>query len=337
MTLWTSRHPLRSPRVGVVVAAYDAERWLEAALGSVAAQSFEDWVCVVVDDGSSDGTYSVAKAAAANDERFRAIQRPNGGPSAARNDGVDRLPPVEYIAFLDSDDLWTSDALERLIPALDGRDDAVGVAGLAELIDEHGQPQQLGVHSARLLNRRKVSGLRTSPMAPDEDITLSTLVVGGTIWPPAIALLRRPAFIRAGGFARDLRLQEDWELFVRMSLIGPIASLPQQVAWYRTHGANLTADRIRNLMAQDEVRRRCATSISMTRPQRCLVERGRRLALAGTLHAQLYAMYRHARLRHLRSVGRGFIGAALVLREMVSFRAPLARRDSLATEAGLST
>lgn len=298
------------PTVGVVVAAYQAERWLPATLESVVGQSFTDWSCVVVDDGSSDSTAEIVRRFRGRDERFHLVSQGNGGPSSARNRGMNELGrECHYIAFLDSDDCWLRESLHQLTTALETRPDAVGVAGLAELMDAHGDAVRPGEHSARLLARRRIDGWRTRAMSPDEDITLLSMAVTGSVWPPATALLRRCAVEQAGGFRADLRLQEDWDLYLRLTRQGPIVSLPRQVAWYRVHDSNLTGQTFDNLQAQQRVRRLAYESPTSARVQRRLVVRGWRLDTLGALHAQAYGLYRAMKGRRLRPLVPGLLGA----------------------------
>jgi glycosyltransferase involved in cell wall biosynthesis len=93
--------PLRSPSISVVIPAYNAERFIAEAIQSVLAQTYEVTEIIVVDDGSSDHTCE----AAAGFARTRIIKQSNGGPGAARNTGVNAASG-DWIAFLDSDDLW---------------------------------------------------------------------------------------------------------------------------------------------------------------------------------------------------------------------------------------
>ncbi|GAA2740010.1 glycosyltransferase family 2 protein [Kitasatospora cinereorecta] len=110
-----------APRLSVVVPIYNVERYLEECLDSIAAQTFDDFECVMVDDGSTDDGPVIAKAYAARDPRFRLVQQDNQGLGAARNTGVRHLTPgTEYLAFVDSDDTLPAGAYELMIRTLDG-------------------------------------------------------------------------------------------------------------------------------------------------------------------------------------------------------------------------
>jgi glycosyltransferase involved in cell wall biosynthesis len=99
-----------SPRFSVVIPVYNRARSVLPTLESVRNQTFEDFECIVVDDGSADGEELRAVVEGLGDARFRYVRRENGGESAARNTGVDHATG-EFVAFLDSDDRWVPDKL----------------------------------------------------------------------------------------------------------------------------------------------------------------------------------------------------------------------------------
>ena len=97
-------------KISVVVPVYNAERYVGRTLDSVQAQTFGDWECVCVDDGSTDGSGAILDEYAAKDSRFRVIHQKNGGEGAARNAGMDAASG-DLIAFLDADDRMHPEAL----------------------------------------------------------------------------------------------------------------------------------------------------------------------------------------------------------------------------------
>ena len=105
------------PLISVVIPAYNAEQFLDETLESVLSQTYENWECIIVNDGSTDNTESVAKKWCEKDSRFRLTNKENGGLSSARNWGI-KESKAEYIAFLDADDILTSDSLEVRINVL---------------------------------------------------------------------------------------------------------------------------------------------------------------------------------------------------------------------------
>jgi glycosyltransferase involved in cell wall biosynthesis len=92
------------PVITVIIPCYNQAHYLPAAAESVIAQTFTNWECIIVNDGSQDDTEQVALALAEKDQRFKYIKKTNAGLSSARNTGLD-VAKGEYIQFLDSDDL----------------------------------------------------------------------------------------------------------------------------------------------------------------------------------------------------------------------------------------
>ena len=98
-------------RISIIMPVYNVSPWIEDTLRSVIAQTFTDWECMIVDDGSTDDT--AAKVRCFHDKRIRLISQRHAGVSAARNTGLN-FSKGELITFLDGDDIWHPCALERL-------------------------------------------------------------------------------------------------------------------------------------------------------------------------------------------------------------------------------
>ena len=105
------------PLISVIIPVYKVEAYLTACVESVLAQTYQNFEIILVDDGSPDNCPQMCDEFAVRDSRIRVIHKPNGGLSSARNAGIDRAKG-EYLAFLDSDDLWTPLFLERLYRAI---------------------------------------------------------------------------------------------------------------------------------------------------------------------------------------------------------------------------
>lgn len=101
-----------SPKVSVILPAYNSEKFLADAVQSVLNQSFQEWELIVIDDGSEDTTAEVAQSF--RDTRIRFLQQRNSGVSSARNSGLDAAKG-EYVTFLDADDVLPEFALENLV------------------------------------------------------------------------------------------------------------------------------------------------------------------------------------------------------------------------------
>lgn len=125
------------PLFSLIVPAYNAERYMRDCVASVSAQTLSDWEMVVVDDGSTDGTASIAAELAAADPRVRLLQKPNGGVSSARNAGLDAAQG-RYVVFLDSDDEMPTGALVAYAAVIERSAPDV-VQGVASRVDAQGR------------------------------------------------------------------------------------------------------------------------------------------------------------------------------------------------------
>lgn len=100
-------------KVSIITPAYNASDYLSETVASVQAQTLADWEMIIVDDCSKDDTYQVAYSLAKEDNRIKVLQHEkNGGVAVARNTALDAATG-DYIAFIDSDDLWMPDKLEK--------------------------------------------------------------------------------------------------------------------------------------------------------------------------------------------------------------------------------
>ena len=102
------------PIVSIIVPVYNVEKYINRCIDSILAQTFNDWECILVDDGSPDKSGDICDEYAARDSRIRVIHKQNGGVSSARNAGLD-VAHGEYIYFIDSDDYVELEALELLL------------------------------------------------------------------------------------------------------------------------------------------------------------------------------------------------------------------------------
>lgn len=107
-----------NPLVSVIMPAYNAERYIAASIASVMAQTMQAWELIVIDDGSNDGTMQIVQNMAKEDPRIRLCpNESNMGTARSRNRGMD-LSRGQYIAFLDSDDIWHPQKLEKQLSCM---------------------------------------------------------------------------------------------------------------------------------------------------------------------------------------------------------------------------
>jgi glycosyltransferase involved in cell wall biosynthesis len=210
-----------APKVTVVIAAYNAERFIRQTLDSVFAQTLREVELIVVDDGSTDGTAAVLRAI--DDRRLSVLRQANSGVSAARNAGL-ALARAPYIFFLDADDVLVPDALQRMVAALDNNPDRVACFAHHIRITEDGAE----------LTRRADLPLK---MFPAQD-TLRNLVTKNFIVCGAICI-RTKAARQVRGFNAELKWGEDWEFWCRLAVLADFVAMPNDIVlMYRQHGGS---------------------------------------------------------------------------------------------------
>lgn len=111
------------PKVSVIVPAYNVEKYLRKSMNCILNQTFSDFEVILIDDGSNDSTPAICDELSRSDSRVKCFHKSNGGVSAARNYGLDRITG-KYMTFIDSDDMVTEDYLETLLQLLENSSNA---------------------------------------------------------------------------------------------------------------------------------------------------------------------------------------------------------------------
>lgn len=202
-------------RFSVIIPLYNKAPYVRRALDSVMKQSFRDFEMIVVDDGSSDESFDVAQDALEGSEVcYQLIHQDNAGVSTARNNGV-ASSHGDYICFLDADDWWVSNFLERMDKLITDYPDA-GIYGTNYYYVKNGR-QRVCVTTAETgyINYCKVYA---------EKLQMP-------LWTGATCVNRR-IFDETGGFRTHLKLGEDFDLWIRVALRHKVAFLNEPLAYY---------------------------------------------------------------------------------------------------------
>lgn len=117
--------------ISIIVPCYNQGRYLDEAMNSLLAQSFKNWECIIINDGSTDTTEEVAQQWCSKDNRIKYISQKNAGVSAARNAAI-RAAAGEYILPLDADDKITNDYIEQALEVFEKNADVTLVYAEAE-------------------------------------------------------------------------------------------------------------------------------------------------------------------------------------------------------------
>lgn len=204
------------PTVSVAIITYNKVDTIGAAIESVLRQTYQDFEILVVDDGSTDGT---ADRVRAYGERVRLFEKTNGGTGSARNLGTAEARG-RYVAFLDGDDLWLPQKLERQMAAFAREPDLLAVQCSAYCVDNALHVLEIRTCDPRLDSLPNVLLFRNLPAFA------STVVI------------RRDALLTLGGFSTDLVILSDWDMACRLARRGTLRSVPDPLVLYRHYPSN---------------------------------------------------------------------------------------------------
>lgn len=221
---------MAAPTFSIVIAAYDAEATVAAAVRSALAQTRSDLEVVVVDDGSVDDT--VARVQAVGDDRVRLVRQENRGPGAARNAGI-AVARGEYVSLLDSDDLLLPTFLEEMHQALrQASGDRFAYTDAWCFEQDRGRFRR----TTAMARQRPPLG----PLAPGaflDQLARRNFVFNAV-------MVRRERLEAVGGYAPDLPRAQDYELWLRLAAAGcEGVRVPGPLGVYRLRSDSLSADR----------------------------------------------------------------------------------------------
>jgi glycosyltransferase involved in cell wall biosynthesis len=205
--------------VTVVIPAFNAEAYLGDAIDSVLSQSESPLECLVVDDGSADGTPTVA---AKFGDRVRYYRQDNLGVSAARNSGI-QLARGDLIAFLDADDVWLEDKLQLQVAEFAADRELVFCYGGIAPVDRTLEP----IDSPEAARPRAEAVFRTLTLRP------------GGFHLAMTGLVRRDVLTAIGGFDPRLSTAADADLALRLVDAGHVKHVPEALALYRQHESQM--------------------------------------------------------------------------------------------------
>ncbi|HVL00001.1 MAG TPA: glycosyltransferase [Dongiaceae bacterium] len=199
--------------VSVIIPVFNAEAHLEETLASVLGQTYPHIEIVAVDDGSTDRSLEILEKYR---HRIRVVRQKNGGAAAARNRGAQEARG-KWIAFLDADDLWAPDKVERQLGACAdftwSYTDSVFMGGVND-------------------------GRRDSELTPKyQGRVLEQLICNNFVGTSSV-MIQRQVFLDAGGFSESLRSIEDWEFWIRLASDHNIGYIEEPLVRYRIHSSS---------------------------------------------------------------------------------------------------
>jgi glycosyltransferase involved in cell wall biosynthesis len=224
------------PAISVVLGVYNGQRFIADAVESILKQTFTDFEFIAVDDGSTDKTVSILQKYASQDRRLTIVQIPHGGIVDAANAGLDaaRAP---LIARADADDISMPERFAKQVQYMAEHPEVVCLGSRMWLMEPYGSIIDQSHH----------------PLT-HEEIDRELLRGSGWAMPQPVAMLRKDAVTKVGGYRKEYLWSEDLDLFLRMAEVGRMANLPDLLLKYRSH-AGSTNHRLPHV--QFELSRKC--------------------------------------------------------------------------------
>jgi len=205
-------------KVSVIIPTYNRETFIQKALESVFAQTYQDFEIIVMDDGSTDATRDIVSGL---DKRVRYFYQENKGIAGARNAGIMKSGG-EFVAFLDSDDYWMPDKLERQIRLFNEHPEYGMVASCCASVRLDG--------SFRKKNRPGRSGWILRDLFTKNFIRTSS------------AVIRRESLDKTGLFDENLTECEEYDLWLRIAARYPVGFINESLAVYVDNPAGVSTD-----------------------------------------------------------------------------------------------
>ena len=227
------------PKVSVIMAVRDGERWLEEACRSVLSQSLSDIELIVIDDGSTDGSVIILETLSESDPRLRWQSQPPAGLVAALNRGLS-LARAPLLARLDADDIAVPSRLAEQSAFLGGHPDMVLLGSWAEKMDAQGR--NIG---------------RLTPESGSD--RLAEILQHSNPFVHSSVMMRTDGVRELRGYRAACLSAEDYDLWLRLSERGRIGNLPRELVRYRVHTGSVTrTSRVRQCFSTRLARRAAA-------------------------------------------------------------------------------
>ena len=224
----------KSPLVSIIIIFFNSAEFIQEAIESVLAQTYQHWELLLVDDGSSDGSDEIARRYVARDPsriiHLEHVGHQNQGMSASRNLGIHNAKG-KYLAFLDADDYWLPDKLETHVGILESHPQVGMLYGTAKYwfswMGPHPDGDQDVVPELRVRHKTLFHPPQLLPL----------MLEGKTEVPCTCSILvRRDVAQTIGGFEESFRgMYEDQVFYAKICLSVPVLATGDCLAWYRQH------------------------------------------------------------------------------------------------------
>jgi len=217
---------MQAPIVSIIVPVYNGIKYISNTLDTLLAQSFKSFEVLLINDGSTDTSLAFIQQLAKKDNRIRVLDKVNGGIANARNYGIN-LAQGEFIAFCDQDDFWEPNKLQKQIPLFSN--DSVGL-----------------VYS---LITKEVTYPFSSKIVVEAQNGRGSVfnsLIRENLVPTCSVIVRKGIIDKVGGFneKRDLMGVDDWDVWLRVSLVADFDFVPGALATHIYHGENYSLNNL---------------------------------------------------------------------------------------------
>lgn len=276
-----------SVAVSVIMPCFNGGHHLARSTASVLQQDLTDWELIIVDDGSTDSSWTVITELARHEPRIVPLKQANSGAAAARNAGLS-IARGTMVAFLDCDDTWHPTFLSHMQAALGGQ--------------EHSAIAYCGWQNIR-------QGPTTEPpfIPPDyESPSKIEVLLTNCRWPIHGAMVSLDAIRRAGGFDTTLVSSEDYDLWLRLACTMRLVRVPEVLAFYHFHGGTQLTS---NLLRMERNHVRAQRKFVRTHPDEAarLGTAKLRALIEGEMHYRAFSHYWHGDLSIARALFRSLM------------------------------
>ena len=259
------------PVVSIILPTFGRLQYLRPTVASVYRQTLQDWELIVADDGSDAETLAYLRTLETDSRVTLLCLTHTGIPAMVRNAAL-RQARGEYVAFLDSDDLWAPDKLSRQVAILRSRPMCGWCYTAISHIDGSGQPLTEPVFG---------------PWLPCDGAVFERLVTGPVVIRTPTVLAARELVAKVDGFDETIRSGEDYDLWLRLALVSDVALLDEPLVQVRRHEANYTEDWEIAFTGRDHTLKKLQGTVGTDRRTLLRTERTRSALILAATHASL--------------------------------------------------
>jgi glycosyltransferase involved in cell wall biosynthesis len=240
--------------VSVIITCYNYGNYLKESIESVLNQTLSNYELVIINDGSTDNSDDIINFYRSQYKQIKYVKQSNKGQSIAKNNGI-KMSSGKYVAFLDADDIWKKDIIEKRLPLFNDKNVGV-VFTKADYIDTDSKKIKL-----------KLTG---KYLVPSKGSVTEKLIFDNFV-PFSSAMVRKECFLKLGMFDEKLEMAIDWDLWLRISTKYKFDFVNEHLLLYRVgHEGQLSRNSEKRMKCIDKILHKFATDYPQILPTKIL-------------------------------------------------------------------